>query len=77
VTDASKVALWAMVEAVRAGGGVLFDVQWATPHLASLGVVEVSRAEYARRLADAAARPQVRIGPVVPAPPGTYQSWSV
>ena len=77
MTDASKVALWAMVEAVRAGGGVLFDVQWATPHLTSLGVVEVSRAEYTRRLTDARARPQMRIGPVVPAPPGTYQSWSV
>jgi leucyl/phenylalanyl-tRNA--protein transferase len=61
VRDASKVALLALVERLRAGGGVLFDVQWSTPHLASLGVVEISRAEYHRRLADALARPQVRL----------------
>jgi len=76
-TDASKVALWATVEAVRAGGGVLFDVQWATPHLTSLGVVEVPRSEYGRRLAEAVARPQLQLGPTVPALPDAYQSWSV
>ena len=45
--DASKVALVALVERLRAAGptGRLLDVQWVTPHLASLGVVEVSRAE--------------------------------
>ena len=37
--DASKVALVALVEALRAGGGHLLDVQWLTPHLASLGAV--------------------------------------
>jgi leucyl/phenylalanyl-tRNA---protein transferase len=67
-TDASKVALLALVERVRSGGGVLFDVQWTTPHLASLGVVDVSRADYTRRLAAAVARPQLTI---------SYQSWSV
>jgi leucyl/phenylalanyl-tRNA---protein transferase len=36
VTDASKVALWAAVELLRADGVVLFDVQWTTPHLESL-----------------------------------------
>jgi len=49
-TDASKVALVALVERLRAGGATLLDVQWATPHLASLGVVEISRAEYLARL---------------------------
>ena len=44
--DASKVALVALVEAMRAGGGQLLDVQWLTPHLASLGAVPVSRARY-------------------------------
>ena len=33
-----------------AGGPRLLDVQWSTPHLASLGAVEITRAEYHRRL---------------------------
>ena len=50
--DASKVALGALVDVLAgAGGQRLLDVQWATPHLVSLGVVELSRAEYLRRLA--------------------------
>jgi leucyl/phenylalanyl-tRNA---protein transferase len=51
--DASKVTLVALVERLQAAGGTgrLLDVQWVTPHLASLGVVEISRAEYLRRLA--------------------------
>jgi leucyl/phenylalanyl-tRNA--protein transferase len=55
VRDASKVALVALVELLRDGGGSLLDVQWTTEHLASLGAVDVSRAEYTRRL-DAALR---------------------
>ena len=47
-TDASKVALVGLVE--RLAPGSLLDVQWLTPHLASLGAVEVPRAEYLRRL---------------------------
>ena len=46
VTDASKVALVALVDWLHATGAVLLDVQWCTPHLASLGVVEVPRREY-------------------------------
>ncbi|HEX5096717.1 MAG TPA: leucyl/phenylalanyl-tRNA--protein transferase [Acidimicrobiia bacterium] len=53
VPDASKVALRAAVELLRTDGAVLFDVQWTTPHLASLGAVDVSRAEYLRLLASA------------------------
>jgi leucyl/phenylalanyl-tRNA--protein transferase len=56
-TDASKVALVALVDLLRAGGATLLDVQWCTPHLARLGAVEVSRAEYRRRLAAALALP--------------------
>jgi leucyl/phenylalanyl-tRNA--protein transferase len=56
-TDASKVALVALVERLRAGGGTLVDVQWQTPHLESLGVIEVPRSEYLVRLADAIHRP--------------------
>ena len=53
-TDASKVALVALVDllggAAGAAEGRLLDVQWRTEHLASLGVVEVDRATYRRRL---------------------------
>jgi len=50
--DASKVALVALVDYLRAAGGDdrLLDVQWQTPHLASLGAIEVSRREYLTRL---------------------------
>ena len=56
-TDASKVALIALVERWTAGGGVLLDVQWSTPHLQSLGVIEVPRHRYLALLADAVGRP--------------------
>jgi leucyl/phenylalanyl-tRNA--protein transferase len=49
--DMSKVALVALVRAAFAAGIELFDVQFTTPHLASLGAFEVPRAEYLRRLA--------------------------
>ncbi|MDQ3757158.1 MAG: leucyl/phenylalanyl-tRNA--protein transferase [Actinomycetota bacterium] len=55
--DASKVALVALVERMRAAGGALLDVQWCTPHLASLGAVEVGRREYLRLLRRALALP--------------------
>lgn len=51
--DASKVALVALVDQLRADGTVLLDVQWRTDHLASLGVVALPRTEYLMRLADA------------------------
>jgi leucyl/phenylalanyl-tRNA--protein transferase len=53
VTDASKVALWAAVELLRLDGAVLFDVQWTTPHLRSLGAIDVPRRDYLGRLAAA------------------------
>jgi leucyl/phenylalanyl-tRNA--protein transferase len=49
-TDASKVALVALIERMRARGMVLLDCQWRTPHLASLGAVEISREEFLKRL---------------------------
>jgi leucyl/phenylalanyl-tRNA---protein transferase len=52
-TDASKVALWAMVERCRALGFTVFDAQIISPHLKSLGAYEVPHAEY-RRLLDKA-----------------------
>lgn len=52
--DASKVALVGLIDALggalAAREGRLLDVQWATPHLESLGVVAIPRAEYLRRL---------------------------
>jgi leucyl/phenylalanyl-tRNA---protein transferase len=52
-TDASKVALVALVARLREIGAVLLDVQWTTPHLASLGAIDVPRALYLQRLAEA------------------------
>jgi leucyl/phenylalanyl-tRNA---protein transferase len=53
-TDASKAALLALVERLRAAGGErLLDVQWTTPHLERLGARDVPRPEYLRRLAAA------------------------
>jgi leucyl/phenylalanyl-tRNA---protein transferase len=56
-TDASKIALAWLIHRLRAGGFALFDAQFLTPHLASLGAVEITRADYHRRLAEAIARP--------------------
>lgn len=50
-TDASKLALVALVERLRARGYSLLDTQWVTPHLAQFGATEVPRREYLRRLA--------------------------
>ncbi len=60
--DASKVALVALVDFLCAADPTerLLDVQWVTPHLASLGVVEVQREEYLGLLAAALLRPTPR-----------------
>ncbi len=52
-TDASKVCLVALVEHLKTRGYTLHDTQFLTPHLASLGVTEIPRREYERRLAEA------------------------
>jgi leucyl/phenylalanyl-tRNA---protein transferase len=51
VTDASKVALVALVDRLRARGFALLDTQWVTPHLVQFGAIEIPRAEYLERLA--------------------------
>lgn len=51
--DASKVALWALIEKCRELGFTLFDAQVMNPHLASLGAVEVSHAHYMGLLSQA------------------------
>ena len=55
-SDGSKVALVGLVDRLRDRGATLLDVQWATPHLVSLGAVEVSRVRYHELLADALGR---------------------
>lgn len=52
-TDASKVALVHLVARLKAGGYRLLDCQFVTEHLTQFGVIEISRAEYHRRLAQA------------------------
>jgi leucyl/phenylalanyl-tRNA--protein transferase len=56
-TDASKVALVALVDRLRAGRASLLDLQWVTPHLESLGAVPLSRGQYHQRLSEALAYP--------------------
>lgn len=58
-TDASKVALVRLVDLLRDehADRRLLDTQWQTPHLASLGVVEIPRADYLGRLAAALEAP--------------------
>ena len=58
-TDASKVALVGLVDllADQHAARRVVDVQWSTPHLASLGVVEVDRDDYLTRLSAALALP--------------------
>ncbi len=53
--NGSKMALVYLMHRLKAGGFTLFDVQFLTDHLASLGAVEVSRATYRKRLAAALA----------------------
>ncbi|MGI9647050.1 MAG: leucyl/phenylalanyl-tRNA--protein transferase [Acidimicrobiia bacterium] len=57
VSDASKVAMVRIAERLMEQGFSLFDVQWQTPHLASMGAIEVERAEYLELLAQALAGP--------------------
>ena len=58
-TDASKVALVALVERLRERGYVLLDTQWLTEHLAQFGAVEIPRRRYLHLL-DAALKAEPR-----------------
>lgn len=62
-TDASKVALAYLTDHLRLGGFTLFDTQFITPHLASLGAIEISRGAYRQQLADAIERQASFIAP--------------
>lgn len=50
VTNASKVALVALVDRLCTRGFALLDTQWNTPHLARFGAIEIPRRDYLRRL---------------------------
>ena len=49
-TNASKIALAYLVKRLRYGGFQLFDTQFVTDHLLSMGAVEIPRSEYRKRL---------------------------
>jgi leucyl/phenylalanyl-tRNA--protein transferase len=52
-TDASKVALAALVEHLKARGFTLLDIQWVTPHLEQFGAIEIPKGEYLQLLQEA------------------------
>lgn len=66
--DASKIALAYLVDRLVQGGFTLFDTQFITPHLASLGAFEISRAEYHARLSEAVATSADFLAPDIPSP---------
>jgi leucyl/phenylalanyl-tRNA--protein transferase len=58
VTDASKIALVALVQHLRSRKFVLLDTQWLTPHLRQFGGIEISRNHYLRLLRRAVELPR-------------------
>lgn len=56
VTDASKVALAALIDRLRARGYLLLDTQWTTEHLEQFGAIEIPRRKYMNLLATALQR---------------------
>jgi leucyl/phenylalanyl-tRNA--protein transferase len=50
VADASKAALVALVDRLRARGFTLLDIQWVTDHLLQFGAIEIPRRRYLRLL---------------------------
>jgi leucyl/phenylalanyl-tRNA--protein transferase len=56
--DASKIALVALVEHLRAKKFALLDTQWLTPHLQQFGAIEISREHYLKLLARAVELPR-------------------
>ena len=61
-TDASKVALLALAHLLDDGHDRLIDTQWQTPHLASLGVHDIPRADYLAMLPGVLRSPHVDFG---------------
>lgn len=65
-TDASKIALAYLVDRLRQGGFTLFDTQFLTEHLATLGGIEISRAAYRAQLAAALEQHADFTSPAIP-----------
>ncbi|MHA6263802.1 leucyl/phenylalanyl-tRNA--protein transferase [Arenibacterium sp. CAU 1754] len=72
-TNASKIALAYLVHRLIAGGFTLFDTQFLTPHLASLGGQEITRAAYHLQLERAIARQADFTRPATPSPQDVIQ----
>lgn len=72
-TNASKIALACLVDRLIDGGFMLFDTQFLTDHLASLGAVEISRAAYHEALRLACARPASFANPPLRSPQEVVQ----
>lgn len=72
-TDASKIALACLVDRLNEGGFTLFDTQFLTAHLASLGGIEISRADYHHLLDKALDRKASFSGPIVRTPAQVVQ----
>ena len=64
--NASKIALAYLVDRLRLAGFALFDTQFITPHLASLGAIEISRGTYLSALSVAVNQPADFTDPAVP-----------
>lgn len=71
--NASKIALACLIDRLRRGGFTLFDTQFITPHLASLGALEITRSAYHKRLYDAQRRRADFTAPPVATPQEVVQ----
>lgn len=72
-TNASKMALACVVDRLREGGFTLFDTQFLTDHLASLGGVEITRTAYHAQLEHAKARHASFVKPPLSTPQAVMQ----
>ena len=72
-TDASKIALTYMIDRLRRTGFQLFDTQFLTAHLASLGAIEIPRAQYRQELEEALNASADFTAPLVQSPEGVIQ----
>lgn len=72
-TDASKIALAYLVDRLSQTGFSLFDTQFLTSHLASLGAIEIPRAEYRKLLAEALEGSADFTAPLEQTPQGVIQ----
>ncbi|WP_377504449.1 leucyl/phenylalanyl-tRNA--protein transferase [Octadecabacter sp. R77987] len=71
--NGSKIALAYLVDRLLRAGFTLFDTQFTTPHLTSLGAVEIPRAQYHAQLAQAIDLQADFLGPAVPPPQDVLQ----